>query len=125
MEQYNIERINIIINTVCNAYGTTFDQVNINCRKQKYVEVRHAIAYFLKKINPKITFDQIGKIFNPKKHHSTIIYSIKQYENQIFLYPPQKKLAEKIHKTIEGNLSNIDTTDFLYLIDLQDTPPYF
>ncbi|MDR1198428.1 MAG: hypothetical protein LBK94_05370 [Prevotellaceae bacterium] len=98
-----------IIETVCNVYCVDFVTVNNTCRKIHIVEVRHAVAYFVKEYK-KTALVSIGKLFTPIRHHSTVINSIKTYKNLIYSDAYTRNQAIKIRKILNklnNNFNNI------------------
>lgn len=91
-----------IINIVCEFYGTDFDTINTKSRHRELVEVRQAVCYFVRKRNPNMPLREIGEIFTPPRTHSTIIHSIKTYENIIFSDARSRRLANEITELLKN-----------------------
>lgn len=77
------EKVELIKEIVCDYRKTTFDKINIVCRKREVVLVRHEIMYFLG-IYTNLTLEGIGNVFDQTFDHTTVIHAKKTIEDLRF-----------------------------------------
>lgn len=70
----------IIIQIVCDYYGTTYDKINNRDRHTKIVEVRQAIMYYLD-LKTKLTLYGISDQFTHKCHHASVLNNVRKYRD--------------------------------------------
>jgi hypothetical protein len=101
----NVE--SIVRNAVLEAFETQWTFINVKGRKSGLLMPRHAYFYFMRKMhNPaEYSLHRIGAIM--KKHHSTVIHSVKVWENLKDTDDNFLKKHERIQKIIDNRLKNI------------------
>ena len=84
-----------VIKDVCLVMGYTFEEVDNRSRVREIVYVRHAIAYWLKKVTNG-TLKGIGTVFTGNRDHATILSSIETWDNLIHFDKEIMKVNDKI-----------------------------
>jgi chromosomal replication initiation ATPase DnaA len=74
------DKADIIIAEVCRYYNTSYDEINVKCRKREMVEPRQVIMYFMTKFTG-FCQRQIGNYFG--KDHATTLYAVREIGNLI------------------------------------------
>lgn len=95
------ESMDLIIQTVCRNFNTTFEAINIKCRKREVVIVRHAIMYWMRQYTC-YSLKQIGLLFM-SQDHSTILNGVYKYQ---ILWPQVSELT-KIHYLCQTDFKRI------------------
>lgn len=101
----NVE--NIVRNAVLEEFNTQWNLINVKGRRSSSLMPRHAYFYFMRKMHgsAEYSLEKIGKIM--EKHHSTVIHSVKVWDN---LKTTDDEFLEKhnrITKKIHNKLNNI------------------
>jgi len=73
----------------CKRVNITKDQLFSKSRKRDLVEKRMVLSYTLRK-SLGMTYHKIGKVLN--KNHASILYSVKNIENFLIVYPHIREL---------------------------------
>ena len=73
----------------CKRVDITKEQLFSKSRKRDLVEKRMVLSYTLRK-SLGMTYQQIGKVLN--KNHASILYSVKNIENFLIVYPHIREL---------------------------------
>lgn len=74
---------NDVIKDVCKYFDITDEEIKDKGRKRVYIVPRQIAMYFIAKMFPKITYENIGLIFGGK-NHATVTHSIKVVEDLNF-----------------------------------------
>jgi chromosomal replication initiator protein len=83
--------IDTLIDTVGKVFNVTTEQIKSPTRERDVVDARKVCAYLLNK-KRNLTTLKVGKILN--RHHSSIIYLVKEAENLISI---DKEFQERVH----------------------------
>ena len=73
--------LSIILYNVCKASGVSIDEIKSNVRDRKIVTARQVYCYFAYKTG--YTLKEIGKVVGI--HHSTVIHSVHNIEDKLFV----------------------------------------
>lgn len=91
------EKIENVINIICEYYNITRDQFKSKSRKFEIVQVRHLVVYMIR-YEMGLTFREIGEILN--KEVSTIIRNFQSISDiirhDVILQKDIKEIKEKI-----------------------------
>ena len=68
----------IIVETVCEWFDVTWEQLGKKSRKREYVVPRQVCMYLCKKLT-RASLPRIGREFG-NKHHTTVLHSINKIE---------------------------------------------
>jgi len=97
--------IDKIISEVARTYGTTPENILSNKRNANISKARQAAMYIVREITS-LPMEQIGERFGGK-HHSTVIYNIKEAEKDIESNSSTRSTIQSIINNINDNSSNI------------------
>lgn len=86
--------IDKILNEVARTYEVPVDAIISNKRNQKVVEARQIAMYVIREVTD-LSMEKIGAEFG-NRHHSTIIYSIKEVEKDMETNPSVKNTVQNI-----------------------------
>jgi chromosomal replication initiation ATPase DnaA len=100
-EVFNVD-IDLIINTCCNYFGCTRENVFSKDRYKTigFIPARHMAMYILRRYSY-LSFSHIAKIFN-KKDHSTVFYAVKKVDTEVGMYEDTKNALFTILKNISN-----------------------
>ena len=73
---------------VSETYKCTYDEILSGCRERRLSDARKHLCYLLSSLG--ISQSKIGKLIN--RHRTTVLYLVKQYENE-------QDIKSKINKT--------------------------
>lgn len=93
--------IDKILNEVARTYGVSVDAITSNRRNQEVVEARQIAMYVIREVTD-LSMEKIGAEFG-NRHHSTIIYSIKEVEKDMETNPSVKH-------TVQNIINNVNNT---------------
>ena len=91
------EKIENIVNVICEYYNITKDQFESKSRKFEIVQVRHLAVYMIR-YEMGLTFREIAKILN--KEMSTIIRNFQTIGDRIHYDPQLKNEIREIKNNI-------------------------
>ena len=91
--------IDKILNEVARTYGTTVENITSDKRNANISKARQAAMYIVREITS-LPMEKIGEAFG-NKHHSTVIYNIREAEKSMEKDPTVKN-------TINGIINNIN-----------------
>lgn len=74
LRRTNAKLRDLLINTCCNSFGVTRQQLFSKRKDAHYVEARHIAMYLMRKYNLLRTLVAIGKYF--KRDHTTVINAV-------------------------------------------------
>jgi len=94
MNESDILTPEVIIKKVASEEGLTIEEIKSNLRKQSYVTVRHKAMFLIKKFT-KLSYSEVGELFNGKDH-ATVIHACKSVRNQMDVYPNYRKKLNEI-----------------------------
>lgn len=97
----------IVRNAVLEAFETQWNLINTKGRKNGLLMPRHAYFYFMRTMHgaAEYSLQRIGSIM--KKHHSTVIHSVKVWENLKDTDDSFLQKHKKIEQLIADKLQNI------------------
>lgn len=84
-----------VIQTVCDHFGTTWQQVNIVTRRREIAVPRQFIMHILA-TKSNLSLKNIGHLFDKKYDHTTVIHSKNVINNLVFSDPHIKADLEQI-----------------------------
>ena len=90
--------IDKILNEVARTYGTSVDNILSDKRNANISKARQAAMYIVREVTS-LSMENIGEKFGGK-HHSTVIYNIKECEKEMETNPSVKA-------TIQGIINNV------------------
>lgn len=91
----------IIINSVCNYFNLSKEQLNSSYRKREWVTARHIAMYLLKQ-QTDLTLKNIGLRFS--RDHTTVIHVMQKIDGFIYIGDePTITAIEKITNNIRTN----------------------
>ncbi len=93
--------IDKILNEVARTYGVSVDAITSNRRNQEVVEARQIAMYVIREVTD-LSMEKIGAEFG-NRHHSTIIYSIKEVEKDMETNPSVKHTVQNIINNVNNN----------------------
>ncbi|MDR0314438.1 MAG: chromosomal replication initiator protein DnaA [Oscillospiraceae bacterium] len=83
-----------ILNEIARTYGTTIENIRSDKRNSNISKARQSAMYIIREITP-LSMEQIGSEFG-NKHHSTVIYNIREAEKNIKNNPSVKATIQDI-----------------------------
>ena len=102
MNILNNPQTKLILDVVENYTGTSFDELNVNCRKRKLVQNRQLI-YYLHSLYTPLSTSTIGSIFN--QDHANVIHARKTISDLIDTDKQFKELTDIIKKKITEKIN--------------------
>ena len=98
----NYEEIaRIVIEEVCDYYGTTRDTITTSCRKEEFVRPRQIIFYLIRKYT-NLSLRKMGSYLGIEDH-STVYCAIRS-ANNLLIYSKYRREIDFISSRIEGRI---------------------
>jgi len=76
-----MNRQELIIQSVAEAYKITALELNADTRKQPFKEARQMAMYIIHKDDLSLTWKYVGECFNPVRDHATVMHAVKTIQN--------------------------------------------
>ena len=75
-------RVREIIKIVESEIEISFEESDTTCRKRELADARHAFCYYIRNYSV-LSLKKIGRLYKQNRDHTTIINSIKKWENLV------------------------------------------
>lgn len=99
------EIIEIIKYYVSKHFGTTWEGINIDSRKQDLVRSRHTIIYFIR-AKTSLPLKAIAALFKGGKDHTTVMHACKAIRNLMDSNSNFRLQIEALNRVIDFNIEN-------------------
>ncbi|MBQ9067108.1 MAG: chromosomal replication initiator protein DnaA [Clostridia bacterium] len=93
--------IDKILNEVARTYGTTVENITSDKRNANISKARQAAMYIVREVT-NLSMEKIGEAFG-NKHHSTVIYNIREAEKNMNNDPSVRSTIQSIINNINEN----------------------
>ena len=94
MNESDILTPEVIIKKVANHEHLEVDQIKSERRFGPLIAAKHKAMFLIKKFT-KLSYSEVGELFNGKDH-ATVIHACKSVQNQIDIYPDYREEMEEI-----------------------------
>lgn len=75
-------RVREIIKIVESEIEISFEESDTTCRKRELADARHAFCYYIRNYSV-LSLKKIGRLYKQNRDHTTIINSIRKWENLV------------------------------------------
>jgi len=94
MNESDILTPEVIIKKVANHEHLEVDQIKSERRFGPLIAAKHKAMFLIKKFT-KLSYSEVGELFNGKDH-ATVIHACKSVQNQMDVYPNYRKKLNEI-----------------------------
>lgn len=87
-----------VVDAACQVYGVSVDEFLGECREERIVDARDAVAFVLRNRFDE-TFQNIGRLI--RRDHSSVISSVNRFATRLKMYARYNGLYENLKKLVD------------------------